>query len=74
MRIRYTPQFALYVFPVFKFIFSRSYAFFVPPGSGERPFGIAPTFTRLVYYSKKWCAMSDSLAHDGMQIMRFRQR
>ena len=31
----------------------RDYAFFVPLGSGERPFGIAPTFTRRKYYSKK---------------------
>ena len=31
----------------------RDYAFFVPLGSGERPFGIAPTFTGQKYYSKK---------------------
>ena len=31
----------------------RGYAFFVPLGGGERPFGFAPTFTGHGYYSKK---------------------
>ena len=30
----------------------RGYAFFVPLGGGERPFGITPTFARQRYYSK----------------------
>ena len=30
----------------------RGYAFFVPLGGGERPFGFTPTFTRRKYYSK----------------------
>ena len=31
----------------------RGYAFFVPLGGGERPFGFTPTFTGHWYYSKK---------------------
>ena len=30
----------------------RGYAFFVPLGGGERPFGFTPTFTGRKYYSK----------------------
>ena len=30
----------------------RGYAFFVPLGGGERPFGVTPTFTGQGYYSK----------------------
>ena len=40
------------MFKVLHMFAPRGYAFFVPLGGGERPFGFTPTFTGHRYYSK----------------------
>ena len=51
----------------------RGYAFFVPLGGGERPFGFTPTFTGHGYYSKKQPRSCSAVSGFEFQTLVLRQ-
>ena len=61
------------MFKVLHMFAPRGYAFFVPLGAGERPFGFTPTFTGHGYYSKKQPRSCSAVSGFEFQTLVLRQ-